>query len=56
MAFQERNGTCGMKQERSGWNLAENPERTEIENKMKFIPFFELVWNVSAIPDETERN
>jgi hypothetical protein len=23
MAFQERNGTCGMKQERSGWNLAE---------------------------------
>jgi len=23
MAFQERNGTCGMKQKRSGWNLAE---------------------------------
>jgi len=23
MAFQEQNGTCGMKQERSGWNLAE---------------------------------
>jgi hypothetical protein len=23
MAFQERNETCGMKQERSGWNLAE---------------------------------
>ena len=24
MAFQERNETCGMKQERSEWNLAEN--------------------------------
>jgi len=23
MTFQERNGTCGMKPERSGWNLAE---------------------------------
>jgi hypothetical protein len=23
MVFQERNGTCGMKPERSGWNLAE---------------------------------
>ena len=23
MAFQERNGTCGMKLERSGWNLVE---------------------------------
>jgi hypothetical protein len=23
MAFQEWNGTCGMKSERSGWNLAE---------------------------------
>jgi hypothetical protein len=23
MAFQERNGTCGMKPKRFGWNLAE---------------------------------
>jgi len=23
MTFQERNGTCEMKQERSGWNLTE---------------------------------
>jgi len=33
-----------------------NPERIEIWNEMKIVPFFELVWNVSAIPDETERN
>jgi len=26
MAFQERNGTCGMKPERSGWNLTEKSE------------------------------
>jgi hypothetical protein len=25
-------------------------------NLFRFVPFFELVWNVSAIPDETERN
>jgi hypothetical protein len=25
-------------------------------NLFHFVPFFELVWNVSAIPDETERN
>ena len=26
MAFQDRNGTCGMKLEHSGWNLAEKFE------------------------------
>ena len=25
-------------------------------NLFRFVPFFELVWNVSAIPDETEWN
>jgi len=25
-------------------------------NLFRFVPFFELVWNVSAIPGETERN
>jgi len=30
MAFQERNGTCGMKSERFGQNLAEKSEQTKI--------------------------
>ena len=34
----------------------ENLERIKIWNKMKIIPFFELVWNVLAILDETEWN
>ena len=60
MTFQERNGTRGMKPEHSGWNLAKKIRkgpRFKIRWKLFcFILFFELVWNVSAIPDETEQN
>ena len=55
-AFQARNVTCEMKSEHSGRNLSENAERTEIWNEMKIVSFFELVWNVLAIPNEMERN
>jgi hypothetical protein len=60
MAFQERNGTCGMKPEHSGQNLAEK-SRTNRDLKWDeiyslFVLFFELVWNILAIPGETERN
>ena len=63
MAFQERNGTCGMKPERSGWNLAEK-SGTDRDLKwdeicsvlFRFLNWYELVWNISAIPGETERN
>ena len=51
MAFQERNGTCGMKPERFGWNLAEKSG-----TNFRFVSFFELVWNVSAISNGTEWN
>jgi hypothetical protein len=34
-----------------------NGPRFEMRWKLfRFVSFFELVWNVSAIPDETERN
>ena len=60
MAFQEWNGTCGIELERSGRNLAEKSGTDRDlkwdENYSIFVPFFELIWNVSAISDETERN
>ena len=60
MTFQERNGTYGMKQEHSGWNLAEK-FGTDWDLKRDkilfcFILFFELIWNVLIITNETERN
>jgi hypothetical protein len=29
MAFQKQNGTCGMKPERSGWNLVEKSKTNQ---------------------------
>jgi hypothetical protein len=34
--------------------VIENSNEKEI--LFRFVPFFELVWNVSGIPGETERN
>jgi hypothetical protein len=46
MAFQERNGTCGMKPERSGWNLT---EKSRMDRDLKWnencsILFYVLNW------------
>jgi hypothetical protein len=44
MAFQERNGTCGMKPERSGRNLAEKTGtfRAEFSRKIRNGPRFKI--------------
>jgi len=56
ITFQERNEICGMEPERSGWNLT---EKSGTERDLKWdenCSFFELIWNVSVIPGETEWN
>jgi len=38
------------------WKIRNGPRFKMRWNLFRFVPFFELVWNVSAIPGETERN
>ena len=41
MAFQERNGTCEMKPERSGWNLA---EKSGMNRDLKWDEICSIFW------------
>ena len=38
------------------WKIWNGPRFKMRWNLFRFVPFFKLVWNVSAIPGETERN
>jgi hypothetical protein len=58
MAFQKRNGTCGMKQERSGWNLAEKSgtDRDLKWDKICSVLFRFLNWYGTFRPFRAKRN
>ena len=53
MTFQERNGTCGMKQKRSGWNLA---EKSGTDRDLKWDEICSVFWIGMEHFDYSKRN